>query len=98
MITKEILEMYKNGASNEEIANYLSQKGFTMITLGFDEVINGVYYRWDNDTQELVYVGDIISLAHDDAKLDAFKYRQDITPSDIDGIIHQMKNGIFVHY
>lgn len=98
MITNEVFKMHRDGVSNEEIANFLAQKGFTMVTFGFDEVMGGVYYRWDNNTQELVNVGDDISLAHDDAKLGDFKYRQEIMPSDIDGIICQIQKGIFIYY
>lgn len=53
---KEIVKILACGAKNSVIARALNEAGYFFLTYGWDRVIAGVYYEYDNNRCELVEV------------------------------------------
>lgn len=92
MLEKILVALFKAGAKNSTIARYLNDNEFYIPTYGWDKIINGVYYQYDNKTGDWIedFVIDVNNIK-DDEELDRNWYRHYITTSDVAAIKRQYR-------
>lgn len=80
-MTTSVYNVLHSGACNAAVARSLNESGYHVDTFGWDEIRNGHYYRWDDDSRSYIIRDDLLKIVHEDEyKLD-FHYRMQVTPA-----------------
>ena len=82
---KGIKNILNSGAPSKAIARELNEKGYRYITFGWDCIENGIYFRYNNDTQSFEDNGYPceLSSASECENLQDFQYTNLIKGSDV---------------
>ncbi len=81
---KEIKNILSSGAPSKAIARELNEKGYRYITFGWDCVDNGIYFRYNNNTQSFEKENPCeLASASECEDLQDFQYTNLIKSSDV---------------
>lgn len=58
-MNKELRNVLTCGAKNNALWKELRARNFYYVTYGWDKVVDGVYYRYDNELREFVNEGNV---------------------------------------
>lgn len=86
MLEEQLIELFNDGAKNSTIKKQLVGFYYFIPTYGWDKIVDGMYYRYDNKTDSYCYdriisINDLV--VADGQQLDKNWYHHYLTSDDI---------------
>lgn len=86
ILEEQLIELFNAGAKNSTIKNQVVDLYYFIPTYGWDKIVDGIYYKYDNKTDSyyhdrVISINDIV--VADEQQLDRNYYRHYLTSGDI---------------
>jgi len=93
-LEEQLIELFNTGAKNSTIKNQVVDLYYFIPTYGWDKIVDGVYYEYDNKTNSyyrdrVISINDIV--VADEQQLDRNYYRHYLTSGDIAALKRQYR-------
>jgi len=93
-LEEQLIELFNTGAKNSTIKNQVVDLYYFIPTYGWDKIVDGVYYEYDNKTNSyyrdrVISINDIV--VADEQQLDRNYYRHYFTSGDIAALKRQYR-------